>query len=144
MTNQSALRWLVPLIAILAAIAAAVGLFSTNGTGPFLFTTLHGEIIEIYGRGLYQYDTPLIAVGYRVGDAFTLFVGSPLLLVSLWRYQHDALRGKIGLTGLLDGEAMFIKPEHFDELHNRGGGQHRLRVNEDKWKPLGIGDTEEM
>lgn len=47
--------------------------------------------------------------------------------------------GQSGISGLLDGEEMFIKPEGFDELHNRGGGQHRLRNNEDKWKPLGIG-----
>jgi lysine 2,3-aminomutase len=24
-------------------------------------------------------------------------------------------------------------------LHNRGGGVHRLREDESKWKPLGIG-----
>lgn len=47
--------------------------------------------------------------------------------------------GQSGVSGLLDGEEMFIKPEGFDNLHNRGGGQHRLRSNEDKWKPLGIG-----
>ena len=47
--------------------------------------------------------------------------------------------GQTGLTGLLEGEQMFIKPEGFDELHNRGGGMHRLRANQDKWKPLGIG-----
>lgn len=49
--------------------------------------------------------------------------------------------GQSGVSGLLDGEEMFIKPEGFDILHNRGGGQHRLRSNEDKWKPLGIGQT---
>ena len=47
--------------------------------------------------------------------------------------------GQTGLTGLLDGDLMFIQPEGFDELHNRGGGMHRLRANQDKWKPLGIG-----
>jgi lysine 2,3-aminomutase len=48
--------------------------------------------------------------------------------------------GQDGITALLDGDAMFIKPEGFDELHNRGGGQHRLRTaDEQKWKPLGIG-----
>jgi lysine 2,3-aminomutase len=51
--------------------------------------------------------------------------------------------GQGGVMGLLDGENMFIKPEGFDELHNRGGGSHRLRANEDKWKPLGIGSGEE-
>lgn len=48
--------------------------------------------------------------------------------------------GQSGVTGLLEGEEMFIKPEGFDELHNRGGGAHRLRTNQEKWQPLGIGD----
>ncbi|BAJ64527.1 lysine 2,3-aminomutase [Anaerolinea thermophila] len=52
--------------------------------------------------------------------------------------------GQTGITGLLDGDAMFIKPEHFDELHNRGGGLHRLRADTEKWKPLGIGGGEEL
>jgi lysine 2,3-aminomutase len=52
--------------------------------------------------------------------------------------------GQIGITGLLDGDEMFIKPEGFEELHNRGGGQHRLRADSNKWKPLGIGSGEEM
>ena len=47
--------------------------------------------------------------------------------------------GQSGISGLLDGEAMTIKPTGFDELHNRGGGAHRLRADESKWKPLGIG-----
>ena len=49
--------------------------------------------------------------------------------------------GQSGVSGLLEGEALFIKPEGFDILHNRGGGKHRLRNNEEKWKPLGIGTT---
>ncbi|HEX7432122.1 MAG TPA: lysine 2,3-aminomutase [Anaerolineaceae bacterium] len=48
--------------------------------------------------------------------------------------------GQNGISGLLDGEDFMIKPEGFEELHNRGGGQHRLRTDPDKWKPLGIGE----
>jgi lysine 2,3-aminomutase len=47
--------------------------------------------------------------------------------------------GQTGLTGLMDGESMFIKPGGFDEIHDRHGIQHRLK-DEHKWKPLGIGD----
>ncbi|HHY88646.1 MAG TPA: lysine 2,3-aminomutase [Chloroflexi bacterium] len=47
--------------------------------------------------------------------------------------------GQSGVLGLLEGEDMFIKPEGFDELHNRGGGAHRLRADASKWSPLGIG-----
>jgi lysine 2,3-aminomutase len=46
--------------------------------------------------------------------------------------------GQTGLTGLLDGEDMFIKPMGFDEVHDRDGTQHRLK-DERKWQPLGIG-----
>jgi len=51
--------------------------------------------------------------------------------------------GQEGVHGLLDGDQMFIKPEGFDELHNRGGGMHRLRADQAKWKPLGIGSGNE-
>jgi lysine 2,3-aminomutase len=50
--------------------------------------------------------------------------------------------GQVGITGLLDGDQMFIKPEGFEDLHKRGGGQHRLK-DERKWIPLGIGDGSE-
>lgn len=49
--------------------------------------------------------------------------------------------GQAGVFGLLEGDQMYIKPEGFDELHNRGGSQHRLK-DERKWAPLGIGPGE--
>ena len=48
--------------------------------------------------------------------------------------------GQSGVAGLLDGQAMSIKPEGFDQLHLRGGEIHRLREKKDKWVPRGIGD----
>jgi lysine 2,3-aminomutase len=46
--------------------------------------------------------------------------------------------GQEGITGLLDGEGMFIKPVGFEVVHDRHGLQHRLK-DERKWQPLGIG-----
>ena len=51
--------------------------------------------------------------------------------------------GQTGITGLLDGDHMFIKPAGFDEVHDRHGLQHRLK-DDNKWKPLGIGDGTEV
>jgi lysine 2,3-aminomutase len=48
--------------------------------------------------------------------------------------------GQSGVSGLLDGDGMYIKPEGFDEVHARGGGAHRLRADPTKWQPLGIGE----
>lgn len=50
--------------------------------------------------------------------------------------------GQEGITALLEGEKMFLKPEGFDELHDRGGLQHRLK-DDRKWVPLGIGSGDE-
>lgn len=50
--------------------------------------------------------------------------------------------GQEGVHGLLQGDQMFIKPQGFDELHDRHGVQHRLK-DEKKWQPLGIGSGEE-
>jgi len=50
--------------------------------------------------------------------------------------------GQAGVHGLLEGEQMYIKPEGFDDLHDRGGIQHRLK-DAKKWIPLGIGPGED-
>jgi lysine 2,3-aminomutase len=46
--------------------------------------------------------------------------------------------GQGGVHALLEGDEMFIKPEGFDQTHDRGGLQHRLK-DDKKWVPLGIG-----
>ena len=50
--------------------------------------------------------------------------------------------GQGGIHSLLDGDQMFIKPEGFDEVHDRQGMQHRLK-DAAKWKPLGIGSGDQ-
>lgn len=50
--------------------------------------------------------------------------------------------GQSGITGLLEGEQMFIKPEGFDQIHERYGFEHRLK-DDRKWTPLGIGSGDE-
>ena len=57
--------------------------------------------------------------------------------------QKHGEPGQSGISGLLDGENIFIKPEGFDKLHERGGGSHRLKTDENKWKALGIGSESE-
>ena len=50
--------------------------------------------------------------------------------------------GQAGVYGLLEGQDMFIKPEGFEQTHERSGIQHRLK-DPKKWVPLGIGSGEE-
>lgn len=101
MKQNSALDWLVPLIAVLAVITAGVGLFSQGGDGPFSFTTIYGDTIEIYGQGIYRHDSAFVAALFKGTDVITLFVSLPLLLVGFLSHRHGSLRGSIFLIGML-------------------------------------------
>ncbi|MEA3336988.1 MAG: lysine 2,3-aminomutase [Chloroflexota bacterium] len=49
--------------------------------------------------------------------------------------------GQEGITSLLEGRRMAIRPQDFDATHARGGAIHRLRENSDKWQPFLVGET---
>jgi hypothetical protein len=101
MKQQSAINWLVPLIAVLAIIIAGVGLFSQGGDGAFQFRTVYGDTVEIYGQGVYRHDSSFVAALFKGTDVVTLFLGIPLLLTGYWLYRRGSLRGGIFLIGML-------------------------------------------
>lgn len=101
MKSSRIVIWLIWLIAVLALFAAGNGLIYQNGGSSFSFTTLYGQSVQIYGQGLYRYDIPLTAVGYRAADAVTLVLALPLLIISLLLYRRGQFRGGLLLTGVL-------------------------------------------
>jgi hypothetical protein len=101
MKSSTIVVWLSWLIAILAFVAASIGSFYQDGGSSFSFMTLHGQSVQIYGQGLYRYDIPLSAVGFRAADAITLILALPLLIISLVLYQRRQLKGGLLLTGVL-------------------------------------------
>lgn len=101
MKTSTSLLWLSALIVVLALIAAGCGLFWPGGDGPFTFTTLRGAQVAIYGQGLYHYDTPIVALGFKMADAVTLSLAIPLLVLASVLYRRGSLRGGILLAGVL-------------------------------------------
>jgi hypothetical protein len=101
MKQNSTLNWLVPLIIILAVVAAGFGLFARGGDGPFQFTTLHGMTVQMDGRGLYRNDSLFSAATFRGTDVITLLVSIPLLVVAFALYLRCSLRGGLLLAGAL-------------------------------------------
>jgi len=97
--------WLIVLLASLTAllggIAAGVGFFMNKPSESRAFLTLRGQEVEIYGKGLYQFDTLFFGAGYKGQDAVALFLGVPLLVASILIYQRGSLTGHLMLTGLL-------------------------------------------
>lgn len=101
MKYQSALKWLVPLIGLLALIAAGAGFVWVGDGAPYPLTTFRGEQVMINGQGLYRYDTVSSTAQMRGNDLVTLAVGLPLLAISFVLALRGSLRGRLLLTGTL-------------------------------------------
>ena len=101
MKTSNLVIWLTALIIVLALVATSIGLFWQGEGDAFSFITLRGETVSIAGQGLYRYDTKLMAVGFKAGDAVTLILGIPALIFSLLRYRRGSVQGGLLLAGLL-------------------------------------------
>ena len=93
MKISKAVIWLSAAIIILALAATCTGLFWQGGSGPLSFSTLRGQTTEIYGQGLYRYDTVFSGSGAKGQDLVTLVLGIPFLLITLLLYRRGSLRG---------------------------------------------------
>jgi hypothetical protein len=100
MKYQSVLKWMVPLIFVLALVASLAGLWPGEGQS-YSLTNFRGEVVTINARGLYYWDTVSMAAQQQGNDVVTLVVGLPLLAVSAWLAFRGSLRGRLLLTGTL-------------------------------------------
>ena len=95
-----ALKWLVPLIFVLALVAALAGLWPAEGKS-YPLTNFRGEHVTISAHGLYYWDTVSSTAQMQANDLVTLVLGLPLLAVSFWLTLRGSLRGRLLLTGTL-------------------------------------------
>lgn len=100
MNRTNTLKWLVPLIIVLALVATVVGLLPGTGT-PYGLTNFRGEQVTINAHGLYHWDTVSSAAQMQANDLVTLVLGLPLLAISFWLTLRGSLRGRLLLTGTL-------------------------------------------
>lgn len=107
MRRSSLVSGLSLFVALLAFAAAAAGLLTQGGDGPFAFITLRGQTVQILGQGLYRYDTIFNGSGFKGQDLITLLLVAPLLLVSLTFYRRGSLRGGLLLLGAL-GNVLYV------------------------------------
>ena len=91
----------------------------------------HKVVLRNYEGFISTYEEPL---DYQAHDPQTC---------EYCRHPHIE-SGQTGVSGLLEGKGMTIKPQGFDNTHMRSGETHRLRMDGGKWKPLGIGDGEDQ
>jgi hypothetical protein len=101
MKVSNAVVQLSGLIVVLALVAVGVGFLYQDGGNTFSFTSVRGETVQMYGHGLYRYDSQLVGTGYRVQDAATLVLGVPLLVLGALLYRRGSPRGAALLSGVL-------------------------------------------
>lgn len=95
------LKLIVPFIVIGSMIEALAGILSNGGNGTFLYKTIRGEMVEIYGRGVYRHMTTDVAVQGIAQDYITLFVAIPLLIISFYYVTKRNLKAKLIFSGVL-------------------------------------------
>lgn len=100
MNHRKTIILLTSLIIVLSSIAAGIGIFSNEGSGPFEYKSIHGENVLIYGKGVYGYMSAELAPQGIAQDFVTLFLALPALLVSLGYSLKGSIRGRFVLTGI--------------------------------------------
>lgn len=101
MKNKNTITILVVLICLIASLAAGFGIFSDYDAGAFEYESIRGQVIEIYGKGLYQHMSADVAIQGIAQDYITLFVAVPLLLISLVFYRKGSNKAHFLLAGTL-------------------------------------------
>lgn len=101
MKYQNLITSLVIVIAIVAVIVTAFGIFSDQGDGSYQYRSIRGENITIYGKGLYRHMSADVAIQGIAQDYVTLVIGIPLLLTALYFARQGSLRGRLVLSGVL-------------------------------------------
>jgi hypothetical protein len=96
-----AVIWLASLIAALSLVVAGVGLFWQDSGSPSSIITVRGESAQVYGQGLYRYDSVFLGSGNQGTDAVVLALGIPLLVLSTVLYRRGSVRGGLLLLGTL-------------------------------------------
>lgn len=93
--------FLIAGIVVLSLLASLTGILSDGGPGPWPHTSVRGEEVMIYGRGVYQHMSEGVAPQGIAQDYVTLFLGIPLLILSFLRARKGSVRAKFVLTGTL-------------------------------------------
>lgn len=101
MRNQRTVTFLSLIIVLLAIVAASTGIFSSEGPGAYEIETVRGDTVTVYGRGVYKHMSVDVAPQGVAQDYVTLFVGVPLLIISLVWARKNSVKGRFTLGGVL-------------------------------------------
>lgn len=99
--SSKSILWLAGLAGVLGLVVAGVGILMVGDADPAVTSSIRGETVDLYGTGLYQFDTVFHGANNRSTDLVTLLFGLPLLVISLRWLRTGSLRGRLLLLGTL-------------------------------------------
>src|SRR5215470_2549840 len=88
-------------ILLLVLVAAGTGVFYHTSGAPIHFVTVRGEHATYQGSGLYYYDPASVVREGVIWDVVDLCLALPLFALAIVLSQRNALRGRLGLCGML-------------------------------------------
>lgn len=93
-------------IIILAMFTSALGLFYKTNGQSYDFTNQYGDIVKIYGNGIYKNDSHFMAPIFKGTDCTILFLAIPLMIIGLiLDIKNNSIKTKLFLTALI---ALFV------------------------------------
>lgn len=101
MKQKNIITILVFFIASASIITSILGIFTNEGSGSYDYESIRGENVVIYGKGIYHHMSAEVAIQGIAQDYVTLFIGVPLLLLSLYLAVKGSLKSRIILAGTL-------------------------------------------
>lgn len=119
MKFKKSVSLLVLCISALSFIATACGIFTKHGPGEHEFTTIFGQVVTIYGKGIYSNNTVTAVMQAIPQDIVTLIIGIPLLIISLVMARKGLLKGKVLLAGSLGYFLITYMMYTFVAMYNR-------------------------
>lgn len=101
-TNNKALYSLVFMMVVLGIAVTSIGVFYTTGGEAFEVTNQYGDIVKMYGDGIYAHDSYFRAPIFRGSDFTILFAAVPLLIAALvWDIKRASLKSRLFLTSVI-------------------------------------------
>ncbi|MEG6611252.1 hypothetical protein V6C42_00055 [Pseudoclostridium thermosuccinogenes] len=100
MENKKSISIYVGIITVLVIFVTIIGIASINFKNEFSFTTIYGDVVKIYGGGIYKMHT--VAQVYQVipHDMVNLFLALPALLISFAFVRKGILKAKLFFMGV--------------------------------------------
>jgi hypothetical protein len=114
-----ALHFLCFCIIVLGLVASGMGLFYQTEGEPYEFTNQYGDLVKMYGKGLYANDSYFRAPIFRGTDFTIFFIVCPLMIFSLiFDMIKSNVRSRLFLTALIGVMAYYATNVAFGVTYN--------------------------